>query len=447
MEKAPGPKMEKAPGPKTAPTPGPSPASGRGEPEKTPEKTAGAFSDFLLPSLVPTGEGLGVGAIPMRLLMTADTVGGVWTYALDLARALAPYQVSVALATMGRFPTPAQRAEAAAVPGLTLHPSAFALEWMADPWDEVARAGDWLRGLEADVQPDIVHLNGYAHGGLPWRAPVLMAGHSCVLSWWQAVHGEDAPPAWSRYQEEVRRGLGAANLVAAPTRAMLDALDAHYGPFAASQVIPNGRDFSAFAPGKKQPVIFSAGRLWDEAKNIGALAEAAPGLPWPVCVAGEIAPPAPNSGGAGSDPGEASANPLPAPPELGAGGASGLHFLGPLPPPEIAGWLARAAIYALPARYEPFGLSALEAGLSGCALVLGDIPSLREVWGEAALFIPPDDPDALRRALCRLIQDAGLREEMARRARTRARTYTPERMASGYLAAYHSLLQEKSACA
>ncbi len=32
----------------------------------------------------------------------------------------------------------------------------------------------------------------------------------------------------------------------------------------------------------------------------------------------------------------------------------------------------------LPARYEPFGLSVLEAALSGCALVLGDIPSLRE---------------------------------------------------------------------
>ena len=63
-----------------------------------------------------------------------------------------------------------------------------------------------------------------------------------------------------------------------------------------------------------------------------------------------------------------------------------------------SGW-PRAAIYALPARYEPFGLSALEAALSGCALVLGDIPSLREVWGDAAVFVPPDDAGGLRDAL------------------------------------------------
>ena len=345
----------------------------------------------------------------MRLLMTADTVGGVWTYALDLARALASHQVSVALATMGRLPTPAQCAEADAVSGLTLFPSSFALEWMADPWEEVARAGSWLLGLEEDFQPDVVHLNGYAHGNLPWRAPTLTAGHSCVLSWWQAVHGGEAPPAWNRYRAKVQRGLRASGRVVAPTQAMLDALQRHYGPFAASQVIPNGRDLSLFAPGEKQPFVFSAGRLWDEAKNIGALAEAAQGLDWPVLVAGETA--APTTGEAGL--GEAS-------PVVGR---EELSFLGPLLPGQVGEQLARAAIYALPARYEPFGLSALEAGLSGCALVLGDIPSLREVWGEAALFVPPGDADALREALSRLIADADLRQELAARASLRAQTY------------------------
>lgn len=356
--------------------------------------------------------------------MTADAVGGVWTYALDLARALAPHDVSVALATVGRLPTPAQRAEAAAIPGLTLHPSAFALEWMADPWEDVARAGDWLLGLERDFQPDVVHLNGYAHGALPWRAPVLMVGHSCVLSWWRAVHGEDAPPAWDRYRAEVRRGLRAADRVVAPTQAMLDAIETHYGPFAAGQVIPNGRDLNVFTPGEKQSFVFSAGRLWDEAKNIGALAEAARDLPWPVSLAGDMAHPNGQSA-------------MPA----------HVRLLGCLTPAQVAGWLARAAIYALPARYEPFGLSGLEAGLSGCALVLGDIPSLREVWGDAALFVPPDDADALRDALCRLIGDAELRREMGERARFRAQAHTSERMAEAYFKAYQALLQEKVACA
>lgn len=360
----------------------------------------------------------------MRVLMTADTVGGVWTYALDLARALARHQVSVALATMGRLPDPAQRAEALSVPGLTLHPGDFALEWMPDPWADVARAGDWLLGLERDLAPDVVHLNGYAHGQLPWHAPTVMAGHSCVLSWWRAVKGEDAPPEWDRYAHEVRNGLRAADLVIAPTRAMLDALTAHYGPFRARQVVPNGRSSDQFAPVPKEMFVFTAGRLWDEAKNAGALAVAAKHLPCPVYVAGD--PQHPNGGETVS---------------------SHLHALGALPPSDVARWLARAAIYALPARYEPFGLSALEAALSGCALVLGDIPSLREVWGDAALFAPPDDPAALRDTLCRLIGDERLRDVMAARARERARLYTPERMAQRMLGAYESVLKETRACA
>ena len=55
-----------------------------------------------------------------------------------------------------------------------------------------------------------------------------------------------------------------------------------------------------------------------------------------------------------------------------------------------------AAIYALPARYEPFRLEVLEAAAPGCALVLGDIASLRELWDGAALFVAPDDDRALR---------------------------------------------------
>jgi glycosyltransferase involved in cell wall biosynthesis len=106
--------------------------------------------------------------------------------------------------------------------------------------------------------------------------------------------------------------------------------------------------------------------------------------------------------------------------------------------------MARAAIYAAPARYEPFGLSALEAALCGCALALGDIPSLREVWGEAAVFVPPDDAEALRDVLEGLIANARLRREYAARARRRALEYSPRRMADGYLAAYSELMANET---
>jgi glycosyltransferase involved in cell wall biosynthesis len=102
--------------------------------------------------------------------------------------------------------------------------------------------------------------------------------------------------------------------------------------------------------------------------------------------------------------------------------------------------LARAAVFALPARYEPFGLAALEAAFAGCALVLGDIASLREVWDDAALYVDPDDDDALEAALRTLIDDDTLRREYARRARTRATLYTTERMVDAYVELYERLV-------
>jgi glycosyltransferase involved in cell wall biosynthesis len=349
----------------------------------------------------------------MKVLMTADTVGGVFTYALELARALGARGAQVDLATMGASLDAGQRAAAAAVEGVRVHESAFKLEWMEDPWDDVRRAGQWLLSLERRLGPDVVHLNGYAHGALAWRSPRVVVGHSCVLSWWRAVKGERAPASWDRYRSEVARGLAAADLVVAPSAAMLDALEEEYGLLPRATVIHNGRDPQAFAPAAKEEIVFSSGRLWDEAKNVGALDAVAADVGWPVYVAGERRHP----NGADAQ-------------------VTGAVALGRLAPPELARWLARASVYALPARYEPFGLSVLEAALSGCALVLGDIPSLRELWGEAALYVAPDDRRALARALQRLVADAELRESLAGRARARAATYSSDRMASAYLAAY-----------
>jgi glycogen synthase len=362
----------------------------------------------------------------VKILLTTDTVGGVWTYALELARALGPRGIHVTLATMGNLLDPQQRKEVASIPGLGFHQSNFKLEWMHDPWDDVRKAGDWLLRLERSIHPDVVHLNGYAHAALPWKAPVLVVGHSCVLSWWEAVKGEPAPQEWERYRQEVKRGLQAADLVLAPTPAMLAALARLYGPLVKAQVVANGRDPALLAPEAKEPFIFSAGRLWDEAKNVAALEQIAPLLPWPVYLVGETRHP---------DHGPETSRP----PEDSMDSGRNVRRLGRVPADVVVSWLRRASIYALPARYEPFGLSALEAAFAGCALVLGDIPSLREVWGDAALFVPPNDTEALRETLCRLIADPAERESMAHRARERAFEYTPERMAAGYLAAYRFL--------
>ena len=88
-----------------------------------------------------------------RILMTTDAVGGVWTYALELARALAPHDLAVTLATMGPPPSADQVDAARAIPELRLETSAFRLEWMSDAWADVDAAGEWLLDLEADIRP------------------------------------------------------------------------------------------------------------------------------------------------------------------------------------------------------------------------------------------------------------------------------------------------------
>jgi glycogen(starch) synthase len=354
----------------------------------------------------------------MRVLMTGDTLGGVWTYAVALAAELADQGVRVDLAVMGRAPSPRQRAQVAAVSGLRLHAQELRLCWMQDPWDDLARAAGWLSGLAAEIEPDLVHLNDFGHAALDWPVPVLLVGHSCVCSWWRAVRGEEAPPEWDRYRALVRAGLERADLVAAPSGAMRDALSLHYGPIARTRVIPNGlRGPTGGEAPLKAPLVLGAGRLWDEGKNIGALAAAAERLDWPVAVAGEATGP----DGARMD--------LP-----------DLIATGLLDREELDRWYARAAIFALPARYEPFGLGPLEAAQRGCALVLGDIPSLREVWGDAALFVPPDDSTRLRAALELLIAEPDLCRRYAARAHKRARRYSASRMAATYLAAYRELV-------
>ena len=347
--------------------------------------------------------------------MTADSQGGVSTYALELAGALGRRGVEVVLATMGPPLDEHLRADAERV-GIAVHESDERLEWRPGPWEEVDRAGEWLLALAEEVEPDLVHLNGYCHAALPWGLPVVVVAHSSVWTWWRAVHGSDPPAEWDEYRRRVTDGLGAADQVVAVSRAMLAGLEETYRPLPGAQVIPLGRDPAAMRPGRKQPYIFSAGRLWDEAKNLAALDRAAPAVPWPIHVAGESRQP---------DGREVRPRHL--------------SVLGRLPGAELAEWMERAAIFAAPARYEPFGLAALEAGLAGCALVLGDIPSLREVWDDAAVFVPPDDADALGEALRTLVVDSARRAQMARVARARALTYHPDRMADSYLSLYREL--------
>jgi glycosyltransferase involved in cell wall biosynthesis len=365
----------------------------------------------------------------MKILISTDTVGGVLTYSAELAAALEAGGDEVVVATMGPR---LRRAQREALPA-RVHESGFRLEWMEDPWDDVAAAGEWLLQLEEEEQPDVVHLCSYAHGALPFQAPKVLVAHSDVLSWWRAVHGTEAPAEWNRYREEMSAGLEAADAVATPTAAILAELERDH-PLTPerTQVIHNGSSTPPHPRASSSelhqldhllgdqvdavrdggPFVLGSGRFWDAAKNLAALDAAAERLAWPVVVAGDLGEEA-------------------APRHARATGVLDREALGAL--------RQQAAIYAAPAVYEPFGLGILEAVRDSCALVLGDIPSLRELWEDAAIFVDPHDPEALQEVLACLIEAPRVREDLAESAQERAAAYTIERTAATYRALYEAL--------
>ncbi|HYC00072.1 MAG TPA: glycosyltransferase family 4 protein [Candidatus Limnocylindrales bacterium] len=357
----------------------------------------------------------------MKVLMNTDTLGGVWTYSLTLAAEITRRGGEVALVTAGR---PLSRDQIHALEQLRsvhVYETGYRVEWMQDAWDDVDALGQRMLQIAADLRPDLIHLNDYSHGALPWQQPVVVVGHSCVLSWFASTSGSSPGELWAHYRRRVREGLAGADVVVAPTPWMLQRLEEMYGPLGRTRVIANGHDMSLVTYAAKEKLIFSAGRLWDRAKNLTVLAHAASKVEWPMYVAGEAQHPESRS----------------------FAHLAGVHAVGVLSPDQMRDWYARSSIYALPARYEPFGLTVLEAAAAGCALVLSDIDSLRQSWDRAAVFVPPDDSDAWANCLNELIDDADRRNGLGVAARERARDFTATRMGDEYMTVYKELIGEQ----
>jgi len=107
-----------------------------------------------------------------------------------------------------------------------------------------------------------------------------------------------------------------------------------------------------------------------------------------------------------------------------------LHQLGYLEEAQLAALYRHALLVALPSIYEGFGLPVVEAMSVGVPLVLSDIPVLREVGGDAAVYVPPQQPAAWADAIEELLGDGELRAELARRGRDRSRRFSWQRTAA-----------------
>lgn len=341
----------------------------------------------------------------MHILMTADTLGGVWTYTRELASGLVARGHRVTLVSLGQLPTKSQSEWIRACPEIDYRATSFRLEWMQDSAEDIERSASYLGQVIRKSRPDVLHFNQYCYGSLQTSIPGIVVAHSDVLSWWSSVHNQPAPRnAWIRwYSAIVAAGLCGASYVVAPSQWMLDALAENYSFPAPSGVIYNGRKADLFeANHAKRDRVLCVGRVWDQAKQITLLLQSH--LPLPICVVGQR-----ECMGANSENLEASKNP-------------NLKFCGEQSEDELRSLYAESSVYAATSKYEPFGLAPLEAALSRCTLIANDIPVFRELWNDAALFFGRNDAASLVGVISQIAANPKLATEFADRAYERART-------------------------
>jgi glycosyltransferase involved in cell wall biosynthesis len=354
----------------------------------------------------------------LRILVTADAVGGVWQYSLDLARGLSRLGIATVLAVMGPSPSPEQRQAASAIPGLLLVDTGLALDWLAEDGRSLREAGQAIAALARESGVDLVQLNSPALAAeADFPVPVVAVHHSCVATWWEAVHGTELPPDFAWRTALVRAGLHKAGRLVTPTAAFGEAVRRRYGLAEAPRTVHNGRTPIAVRGGAPHDFVFTAGRLWDEGKNLATVDAAAAGLAVPVRAAGPL---------------------------KGPNGAEvlfdNLHCLGQVGEDELARWLSARPVFVSAALYEPFGLAVLEAAAAGCPLVLSDIPTFRELWDGVATFVAPRDEAGFTRAIAALVGDDFERAVMGKAAADRAARFTPDVMAAQMASLYRGLL-------
>lgn len=359
----------------------------------------------------------------MHILITSDTVGGVWTYTQELVTGLVYAGHRVTLVSFGKLPLPNQTKWMQTLPRLDYRPTEFRLEWMEVSGRDIEESRNYLELLIAEVAPDVLHFSQYCYGNLDLDVPKVVVAHSDVVSWWVGVHGcepEDTP--WIRnYRQIVTDGLRGADIVVAPSGWMLEQVSKYYLKPATGLVIHNGRNPALFhSTQPKDDFVLSVGRVWDPAKNISLLLERQQESR--VCIVGWE-----------REPGrEDRVRNLSVP--------ANVELLGPKSQDELAALYARAGCYAGTSQYEPFGLAPLEAALSGCALALNDNPVFHELWDGAALFFAKNNSEDLADKIMALGTDSELRQRYADCAYEVAlERFTASRMVEAYEQAYEQI--------
>lgn len=358
--------------------------------------------------------------------MTTDTVGGVWQYSLDLASALSPLGFETTLAVLGPAASVEQNEQVASAEGVTLRETGLPLDWLSDSVVPIRQAAHNLAAMAHDLGVNLIQCNSPAYvGETDWAVPIVAVGHGCVATWWSEARQNALPASFHWHHASVRRGLLAADKVIAPSRSFAEALQNSYALPFTPEVVHNGRRFRPQPSTASQTdAAITVGRLWDEAKNADTLDRAAALASTTILAVGDLHGPQ---------------GQIFSPKRLRATGKMGER--------ELADLLGKKPIFVSAAIFEPFGLAALEAASAGCALILSDIATFRELWADVAIFVDPSDPQGFASAVDALAKDPLRRAAMGRAAAAKGAQYSLEACAEQMAAVYDQLLAREEVAA
>jgi glycogen synthase len=309
----------------------------------------------------------------MKILMTTDTKEDKWQFTLNLVSSLCDENIEVVLLAMGPKLYNHQLEELENLaPNTHFYHQSITPEWKENDLTGIPKAGIWINKIFASENPDIIHLNHYSPACIHWDVPVVLSPQACIMLLENLSSVEELPEKFHKIFHMSQIALHAADAVVFPTAALLAHFTCVYGQISKAHVIPPGIREIYRPSDQKFPMVFSEGHLDDPNLNLNLLLLAAPYIDGEIFIAGE----------------KEQVMRLP----------KNVRFLGNLSRQQKSNWLKMASIFALPARLDPFGLAFLEAASNRCALIGGDTPYLKEIWGDAMEYVSIDNPDALAAA-------------------------------------------------
>jgi phosphatidylinositol alpha-mannosyltransferase len=344
--------------------------------------------------------------------------GGVQLQVLGLAHALRAAGVDARVLAPSDGPPPE--------PGITSlgpstrFPSNGSIAPIASTKAAAARTLEALRTFG----PDVVHLHEPLSPGANYAA--LVGTDLPAVGTFHAAH-----PGRNGWYDAFRLPLRLMVERLAVRTAVSEEAQRNVQAFGVScEILPNGVDVERFASAEPwpapRPAIFFVGRH-EPRKGLGVLLRAFEGLDRDAVlwVAGE-------------GPERAS---------LRARRTPGVEWLGSVSETDKARRLRGATVACFPSiEGESFGVVLLEAMAAGTPVVAADLTGYRHVArdGIEACLVTPDDPDALRLALVRVLDDAGIRERLVTAATQRATTFSMARLADDFLERYERAIDAAS---